>query len=328
MRGSNARAVILHRLRDTEGFTSGQALARELGISRPGVWKHIEAMRAEGYEIEAVPRLGYRLVSSPDVLSAEEILPLIRTKAIGRRILHFDNVTSTNDVARDLAVKGEREGTVVIAETQGQGRGRLGRAWISPPGGVYFSVILRPVLPPGRLANVTLMTAVATAAAIREATGVDVSIKWPNDVMADGRKIVGILTEMLGEADAVNFVIVGIGINANTDPRQYPQSVRSTLTSLSAVLGEPVDRLALAAAVLQHFDEDWTRLGRGQFADVLQDWRRLSSTLGAPVRVSTVRGVFEGTALDIGPDGELIVAMSDGRKCTFTSGEVEHLRSA
>lgn len=328
MKGSNARATILRRLRSGKGYVSGQALARELGMSRPAIWKHVEAMRADGYRIEALPRLGYRLISTPDLLVPEEILPRIRTKVIGRRIEHFKDVESTNDVARNLASKGEPEGTVVIAETQGQGRGRLGRAWISPEGGVYFSVLLRPVLSPAEVAKVTLTFAVSVTAAIRESTGVNATIKWPNDVLYDGRKLVGILTEMTAEADAVNFLVVGVGVNVNTELRQYPARVRDKITSLAAVLGEPVDRIGLAAAILQHLDEDWTRLVRGEFGNVLNDWRRMSSTLGALVRVSTVTGEFEGEAIDVGPDGQLIVAASDGRERAFSSGEVEHLRSA
>lgn len=328
MRGPLAKATILSRLRESPGYVSGERLSAEIGISRPGVWKHIENLRAEGYRIDALPRVGYRLLSSPDLLVPAEILPRLRTKLIGRRILHFDSVASTNDAAKELAMKGAAEGTVVVAETQGAGRGRLGRPWVSPRGGIYFSVVLRPKLPPTEVAKVTLTMAVSIAAAIRQTTGVAVTIKWPNDILFGERKIVGILTEMAAEADSVGFAVVGIGMNANTQPADYPVAMRSGLTTLAAELEGPVDRVALFAACLEEIDRDWARLAEGGLDDVFDDWRSMSSTLATRVRVSTVAGAFEGVAKGIDTNGALVVEDDGGEVRTFASGEVEHLRPA
>lgn len=328
MKGARAKATILEELRAGSGYVSGQALARKIGISRPGVWKHVEALRAEGYGIDAVPRLGYKLHHSPDLLVPEEIIPRLNTDVIGHRIVRFDSVTSTNDVAKDLAEKGEPEGTVVLAETQGSGRGRLGRAWVSPPGGIYFSVIVRPRLPPNELSKITLMSAVGVAAAVRETTGLAATIKWPNDILIDGAKIVGILTEMAAEFDVVRFAVIGVGINANTSVEDYPLEVRESVTTLRTVLGRLVDRIELCAAALRHLDREFGRVGSERFEEVLGSWREMSSTLGSRVRVSTIGGAFEGTAVGLGPGGELVVESDGGVERSFASGEVQHLRSA
>lgn len=327
MQGSATRAIILCRLRETNGYVSGQTLAVALGMSRPAVFKHVQRLREEGYQIEATPRLGYRLAAMPDVLAVEELRARLETKIVGRQLHHLVAAASTNDVVRELATAGAPEGTVVVAERQEAGRGRLGRAWASPPGGIYFSFVLRPTLPPHQLGHITLMTAVAVASAIRQSTGVAATIKWPNDVLVDERKLVGILTEMTGETDVVRFVIIGVGINANTSPSDYPRAARPSLTTLAAVLGHPVDRAALLVAVLQRLDAEWGRLSAGKTAAVLDEWRTLSSTMGRRVRVTTVAGVAEGYAQRINDAGELVVVDDAGRTQAFASGEVQHLRT-
>lgn len=329
MSGPRARGNILKRLREAApGFVSGESLGTELGISRPAVWKHVSRLRSDGYQIEAVPRRGYRLVSSPDLLVPQEIQSRLRTSVIGAKIRHFDVVGSTNEVARDLALKGAPEGTIVIAEKQSAGRGRLGRPWVSPAGGIYFSVVLHPALPPTELVRVTLCTAVSVARAIRETAEVAVAIKWPNDILCRGRKLVGILTEMVAEADSVGFAVVGIGINANTAVTDYPAPSRLSLTTLASVLGRATDRTDLLVAVLEALDRDYARLKQGRFAEILDEWKQMCSTIGTNVRVSTVEGTFEGIATGVNADGSLVVTASSGEKRAFRSGEVEHLRSA
>jgi len=307
---------------------SGAELGREAGISRPAVWKHVEALRAQGYVVRARPRVGYRLVSSPDLLTPERVSPHLHSTLIGGCMVHFDSVVSTNDEARRLADQGATEGTIVVAERQEAGRGRLGRSWVSPPGGVYFSILLRPNLAPVQLSMITLAAAVAVAEGIRQQTGLETRIKWPNDVLLEGRKLVGILTEMAAEADSIRFVVIGIGVNANVDLSAYPVEAREGIASLLAVLGRPVDRPALLAAILNELDSSYRSLREGQFDSILDRWRSLSSTIGSRVRVTTVTETVTGLAMGVDDDGALRVLADDGTERLFHTGEVQHLRQA
>ncbi len=319
------RARILKALRrHREGYISGSTLASELGISRPAVWKQIETLRALGYDVEAKPRLGYKLRSAPDRLLPEELKP--RTKVMGKKIVHFNSVPSTNLEAKRLAEEGAEEGTVVVAERQESGRGRLGRGWLSPPGGIYFSLVLRPRLSPAELSLVTLAAAVAVADAVHGVTGLEVKIKWPNDVLLDGKKLVGILTEISAEADSIGFVVLGVGVNANLDEKEFPREVRPSVASLSSALGRPVDRPTLLTTILESFEELYAKLSSGRFEEVLKRWSMLSATLGAEVRITTVTGTYQGKAIGVSEDGALVVRLSDGAHRVFHSGEVQHLR--
>ncbi|RYZ34099.1 MAG: biotin--[acetyl-CoA-carboxylase] ligase, partial [Myxococcaceae bacterium] len=290
------------------------------------VWKHVEALRLKGYRIEAVPAKGYRLVGRPDRLSALELQPLLTTRAMGRVLHHHETIGSTNATAFRLAQDGAPHGTVVVAEQQTAGKGRRGRAWVSPPGlNLYFSAILRPELPPQRAPELTLVAAVALAEALRE-TGSDAAIKWPNDVQLGGRKVAGILTELSAEPERVHFVIVGVGVNLNAGPEHFPEDLRDTATSLSQALGRPVVRAAFTAALWARL-EVWldTYLASG-FDAVRTRWKALSSTLGQQVRVRTDRGDWEGFAEDIDPTGALMVRTADGRLERVLAGDVEQLR--
>jgi BirA family transcriptional regulator, biotin operon repressor / biotin---[acetyl-CoA-carboxylase] ligase len=309
-----------------DGYISGEALSNRLGLSRTAVWKHVEGLRLKGYRIEAVPAKGYRLVGRPDRLSALEIQPLLSTRALGRVLHHHDTVGSTNAAAFRLAQDGAPHGTVVVAEQQTAGKGRRGRAWVSPPGlNLYFSAILRPELPPQRAPELTLVAAVALAETLRE-TGAEAAIKWPNDVQLAGRKVAGILTELSAEPERVHFVIVGVGVNLNAGQEHFPEELRTLATSLFQTLGRPVPR-ALFAAALWNRLETWldTYLATG-FDVVRARWKALSSTLGQQVRVRTDRGDWEGFAEDIDPTGALLVRVADGRVERVLAGDVEQLR--
>src|SRR5215472_10637932 len=261
-------AQILEALRTAgDGRVSGAELSQQLHVSRAAVWAHIEELRALGYDIEASPHLGYRLLSTPDVLHADDLVSrLAGTKVIGRDIRVFQETTSTNDVIEKLARDGVKEGVVVFAESQTRGRGRLGRKWLSPAKrGLWFSVLLRPSLRPDEITQITVVSATALRRAIHLQTQLSPQIKWPNDILINGRKTAGILTELNAEVDRVNYVILGIGVDVNLSAADFPVDLKKTATSLRAELGKPLSRADLAVAILRELDHDYTRVCSGQF---------------------------------------------------------------
>lgn len=307
------------------GFVSGEDAGRALGITRTAFWKKVNALRRKGFEIESRRGMGYRLLGTPE-FSAEELSGLI-TGALGRKLLFLDETTSTNDVAMGLAASGEPEGTVVIAERQSRGRGRLGRRWVSPPGGnIYMSVILRPALHPRDATLLTLLISVASALALRETTGLDVRIKWPNDLQARGLKLGGILLETRAEPDLIAHAVVGIGVNVNMRASDFPASIRDIATSVLRETGVRHRRTPIAAAILNHMAVELSALkkeGRGQ---LLKKWRELSSTIGREVRVAEGAETFEGTAMDIDDEGRLLLRLPSGRLRRISSGDLAVVR--
>lgn len=309
-----------------DDFTSGEMLSGKLGLSRTAVWKCVESLREKGYRIDAVPARGYRLVEIPDRLTALELAPLLNTHDIGRTIHYRESLPSTNEHAYRLAQEGASHGEVVIAEQQTAGRGRRGRSWASPPGAnLYCSVILRPELSPQRAPELTLLAAVAVAETLREA-GANASIKWPNDLLVEGRKIAGILAEMSAEADSVSFVVLGIGVNLNIRRAEFPRELNALATSVMEARGQRVPRALFAAAL-------WTRLERWLdvhqekgFAPVRDAWRQLASTLGQEVLVKTETREFRGHAEDIDDSGALLVRTPSGLE-RVDAGDVEQVRS-
>src|SRR5208283_5115974 len=227
-----------------DGAVSGAELSREFGVSRAAIWARVEDLRSLGYDIEASPHHGYRLLSAPDVLHADDLLSRLgKTKVIGRDIRVFQETTSTNDVIERLARDGVKEGVVVFAETQTRGRGRLGRKWMSPPRrGLWFSVLLRPDLRPQEATRLTVASATALRRAIESQTGLKPEIKWPNDILVYGKKVAGILTELSAELDRIKYVILGIGVDVNLDAREFPAEFRKLATSLKAELDRPISR--------------------------------------------------------------------------------------
>jgi BirA family biotin operon repressor/biotin-[acetyl-CoA-carboxylase] ligase len=306
-------------------FLSGEAISDKLGLSRAAVWKHVNALRAQGYRIEAVPARGYRLVGIPDRLGALELRPLLNTHDVGQVVHWFDEVGSTNDVARQLADEGAAHGEVVVAEAQSAGRGRRGRTWSSPPGkNLYLSVVLRPELPPARAPELTLLASVALCEAARRA-GVAASIKWPNDLLVRGRKLAGILTEMAAEQDQVQWVVLGAGVNVNARAEDFPAELRDTVTSLALERREPVPRALFAAAVLSGLEEWLDRHAEEGFEPIRAAWREMSDTLGHEVRVRTGDADLTGVAEDVDATGALLVRTGSGVERVL-AGDVELLR--
>ncbi len=313
-------------------FLSGEAMSREIGITRSAVWKRINDLRARGYMIEASPSKGYRLLAVPDILSIQEIRGSITDTAckdaliIGREIHVFEEIDSTNIKGMELGDSGFPEGTIILAETQTRGKGRLGRRWISPKGNIYLSVILRPDIQPSLTPLITLMAAVASASALRKAIYIDAYIKWPNDIILNGKKIGGILTEMNSEMDRINYIVLGIGINVNMDPSSLPPDVRVNATSLKEVIGRDLRRTEILSVLIKELDR-WYRIflndGPGP---VLDEWRRLSLSLEKRVKVTSLNRTIEGLAEEIDDYGRLIVRLDDGRIEKVTSGDVTIIR--
>ncbi|MBS3982270.1 MAG: biotin--[acetyl-CoA-carboxylase] ligase [Dethiobacter sp.] len=302
-------------------YVSGGQLSNQLQVSRTAVWKHIGGLREDGYEIESSPRLGYRLVSVPDLLLPLEIWDGLRTKILGKQIHYRRTMDSTNRLARELAAAGAAEGTVILSEEQLAGRGRLGRSWVSPAGGIWLSLILRPQLAPHKAQLITLLAAVAAVEATQKTTGLVPGIKWPNDLLLGGRKLAGILTEVSAEMERVNYLVLGIGLNANLSAEHFQGELADSATSLLLELGQSVCRVRWVQNFLTLFEQAYLATEEQGFASVLACWRRYSVTLGQDVIVSLGSRSVHGTALDIDEQGALLVKTVSGLE-TFLSGEV------
>jgi len=314
---------IIQFLKESDGYISGEEISQRLKMSRAAIWKHMQELRAQGYEIAAVPHLGNQLVTCPDKLSGYEIQSGLNTKIIGKKIVVLGTVTSTMDEAFRLGMENCPEGTVVCAEAQSKGRGRLGRTWISPKArGLYFSFVLRPSLPLNQLAQLTLMSAVALAEAIENISDLRPSIKWPNDILLGSRKLAGILTELRAESDQVKFVIVGIGLNVNTSSHHLtPQAV-----SLKIAAGHSFDRTQVFQAILRSLEKWYVKLLHHEFAQVMEEWKKRSATLNKWVRITDPAGIIEGQAIDLDEDGALLIRKDNGLVIKKTAGDVFLMR--
>jgi BirA family biotin operon repressor/biotin-[acetyl-CoA-carboxylase] ligase len=312
MKVNETKKRILKALRECSGYLSGETLSSQLGTSRVSIWKHIRSLKEDGYVIEASPK-GYRLVSFPDLLLPYEF------PGLEQKIHYFPEIGSTMDAARELAKRGAVEGTIVIAEAQIRGRGRLSREWLSPEGGIYFTLVLRPRISPAYAPRINLMASVAVAATIRKLFGLKAELKWPNDVLIEGRKVCGILAEIDAEMDVVNFVNVGIGINANTSIPQFEK----TVTSLKDMLGKEISRKEFLSALLMEIERRQPLLMK---ADLLEEWKKLSVTLNKDVRIVAPGEVIVGRAIDIDTTGALIVKERNGSLKKAMAGDCIHLR--
>ncbi len=317
------RDKIFAILTDTEDFVSGEAISEQLGITRAAVWKHIKALEEEGYEIEAVRKKGYRLLSGG--VRQVEIAPYLQTKWLGRTQHYQPEVSSTNDVAKQLAEADSPHGTAVLADRQSSGRGRLGRAWVSPPGmGIWLSVLLRPQMDPTFAPQITLATAVGVAKGLCS-LGYEAGIKWPNDILINGKKICGILTEMRTDMDRVHWVVVGIGINAMNS--SFPVELQDVATSLAIEReatgkGQAVMRAEATAAVLNSLEEAYDTLFHQGFDQIREEWLHYNVTIGKKVKINTINNTFLGIAKAMDGEGHLIVTTEKGKEKTVVSGDV------
>ena len=314
---------ILKFLKESEGYVSGEEISRRCGMSRAAIWKYMQDLRQEGFDVVAVPHLGYKLAAVPDKLLPSEIQHGLKTQFLGKKIIYEDTVGSTMDVAFRLGMEGAAEGTLVCAEGQTKGKGRLGRHWNSPKGkGIYMSIILRPSLPPTEVAQLTLLTAVAVCEAIQRVSGAAARIKWPNDILVENRKLAGILTELSAETDRVRFVVVGVGVNVNTPLSVLPPQA----TSLKEETHRKVSRVELAQEILRGLEHWYECLKKQGFAPVVERWKELSSTLGKRVRLVDPGGEVEGEAVDLDKTGRLMIRNDAGLIVSKISGDVVQIK--
>jgi len=344
---------ILDFLKKKPDYISGDQISQRLGVTRQALWKHIQELKYSGYDIVAVPHLGYRLISSPDRLFPAEISRQLNTKFIGKKIYYFDTLSSTMDLAMELGIKGLPEGTLVLTEAQTKGKGRLGRGWLSPKyKGIYLSLILRPKILPHEAPILTLFSAVSVCEAVEETTAQDPQIKWPNDILIHHKKLGGILTELNAEMDEVRFVVVGIGLNVNNDKK----TLCSGATSLREHKKQMLNRIELLKEILRKIEKNYSVFHKEGSTPILEKWREYSVTLGRrvkiychrkghtdfsaagggilayPIRQGTDKAGWchkqhiEGLALDVDSDGGLLIREDSGITQKVMAGDVVHCR--
>lgn len=318
----NIESQILAELSE-DHYSSGQAISRKLNMTRSAVWKHIVKLRERGYVIDASPRHGYRLAGRPDKLLPAELVPLLKTEVIGGRIIHLEKTGSTADEARRLIGEQAAEGTVVIAEGQTSGRGRLGREWNTPSGqAVAVSVVLYPSISPMQVPLLSLATGIAVSNAVESVTGGEASpaVKWPNDVYLNGKKLAGVLVEMAAELDQVKWAIDSFGINVNNSFGDTP--LADTATSLAVELGRKLSRRELVAAVLNELDSIYSRSRAPAGLDAIRhDFEKRDLLQGKRIEVVTPTGKVEGIAMGIDAEGRLLVREPSGETRALFSGE-------
>ena len=318
---------VLDFLRREKPPVSGAAIAAHLGITRTAVWKHVVALREMGYVVKSHKRLGYILASAPDAAVPTEVLPLLRTRALGRRYRYLESTGSTNSVLAQLAARGAPEGTVVVAERQETGRGRMARGWFSPPGtGLYVSILFRPEMEIAQATSLPLIVGLAATEALAPyLPGNPPQLKWPNDVHIGGRKAAGILCELGAELDSIHHIIAGIGINVNLTAADLPDELRETATSVRMAAGAAVRRAELLAAFLDCLEKyyfEWTQRGLAPFLPRL---RERDALLGRAITVDRAAGAVYGVAEGINPDGSLRLRLPDGSLEPVYSGDA-HIR--
>ena len=312
---------ILKCLREAEDYVSGQELCQMFDVSRTAIWKVMNQLKEEGYVIDAVKNKGYRLVQTPDLVTADEVESLLETSWAARPVVYEEEQASTNQTAKMLAEQGASHGTLVVAERQVSGRGRRGRPWHSPKGsGIWMSILLRPQIHPMSASMLTLVAAMAVYDAISSRVE-GCAIKWPNDIVIDGRKVCGILTEMSTQIDYINHVTIGVGINVNLT--EFPEEIRETATSLRLECGHVVKRAPLIAAVMKRFEQNYTVfLEHGDLSGLKERYSELLVNKDREVRILGAKEQYNAYALGINQTGELIVRKEDGTEEAVYAGEV------
>lgn len=315
------KSEILAALRQSNGYVSGQELCETLGVSRTAVWKGIQKLKSEGYQIEAVQNKGYHLVETPDILSEDELKSLRKTKWIGSRIVYYDVTDSTNIQAKRLAEEGSPHGTFVVADCQKSGRGRRGRSWESPAkSGIFMTLLLRPEIRPDQASMLTLVAAMAVATALRKCVDIPAQIKWPNDIVLGRKKICGILTEMNTEIEDINYVVIGIGINVSNEA--FPEEISHMATSIYQESGKTIRRAELIETIWEQFEHYYAVFCKaGDLSGICSEYNGYLANCNQQVRILDPQKPFEGVARGITDQGELIVETEEGIKNVF-SGEV------
>jgi BirA family biotin operon repressor/biotin-[acetyl-CoA-carboxylase] ligase len=318
---------ILNLLRQSTGsFLSGEALAEKIGISRPGVWKHIKRLKQMGYEVQSRPGLGYMLTAIPDCLSDEEIVPHLSTRWLAHSYHHLTTVGSTNDYALMLAAEGAPHGAVVVAEEQTKGRGRLKREWMSFPNqGIYLSMLLRDLLPTRVAPQTSFIGSLAMVKMLKETFGICASIKWPNDVLIQGRKVAGILTETQSDQDFSRFIVVGIGINVNHGRQEMEGPFRYPATSIAIETGLVVKRQKVLLEFLGRFENEYERFLKGGLPALLPEIEQYSDMMGKTITVVYGDRQIVGKAIGISAEGALLLLRENGAREHIWAGDVMHI---
>lgn len=322
-----AEAVLLRIRKKQNKPVSISSLAKEFKLDESNIAAVVKLIRSWGYRVKKRRTGDIIFVAAPDSMIAIEISHSLKTRLIGRRVFAFQSVRSTNDIAAQLAQQGEPEGTIVTAETQTSGKGRLGRKWHSPSrSGIYLSIILRPKFRPENAPGLSVMTALALRDAIHVICPGEVRIKWPNDILIGEKKTAGILTELYAEQDKINFVVVGVGINVNMKAEEFPQELRYTATSIRRATKRRADRIQLLRSFLTRFEKEYDRYRKDQLAGSLKRIRRYSSLIGNTVSLNSGRQTISGKAVDIDKSGALIVVV-DGKRIPVSGGEVSVVKT-
>ncbi len=325
--GMTTKNRLLAYLKENKGsWISGELLSSKMSVSRSALWKHARALKHEGYLIESSPKKGYLFRESPDLLFVEEIRQGLKTRWLGKgHIAYYTETDSTNIRARELAMAGSAEGTIVIAETQTAGKGRRGRTWFSPSAkGIYISIIMRPAIPPSETPKLVLLSSVTVAELLRSRTSLKTEIKWPNDVLVNGKKIAGILLEVGTEMDAVDYSIVGLGLNVNIPFGSFPDNIKDSATSLLVESGKQSSRVKLVQDYLMMFENDYEQFMSGRSDDIVARWKELADIMGRQITVDLSGRTYSGTVTDVDDNGALIITDPTGTTHRIFSGDVTY----
>ncbi|AOR24074.1 biotin--[acetyl-CoA-carboxylase] ligase [Clostridium taeniosporum] len=314
---------ILNKLKNSSEYISGEILSSELNISRSAIWKHIKSLKLKGYVIKGVSNKGYKLISSPNTLFPNEILPFLKTEKIGKEIKYFSDLASTNKTAKQLADNNKAiDGTLIVAEKQTLGKGRFDREWISPPSGIWFSLVLMPNIPPSEASKITQIAAASVYKALK-IFGIKSYIKWPNDIFINGKKLCGILTEMKCDIDRIHYLVLGIGLNVNLDDNEIPAELKNIATSLKIEFKKIFNKSLLLAEIINEFEPLYEKfISKNDISEVIHICRKNSNLLNKKARLITYHKEEIVTCIGIDDNGELIIEDSNGNKKPVTSGEI------
>lgn len=315
------KTEILAALRNANGYVSGQELCDRLGVSRTAIWKAINQLKENGYQIEAIQNKGYQLLFTPDILSVNELESIRKTTWIGKKIHYFESIDSTNNSAKKMAEEGAEHGTLLVADEQTSGRGRRGHAWASPKGSsIYMSLILKPEIEPNNASMLTLVMALAVVKGIKDSTGLETQIKWPNDIVIDGKKVCGILTEMSTQIECINYIVIGAGINVQNET--FPKEVEDIASSLYLKSGKKQNRASLIESIWEAFEIYYEAYLKTQdMHELVNEYNRNLANMHKQVKVLDPIDTYEGKAMGITEKGELIIDTWESRKLV-SSGEV------
>jgi BirA family biotin operon repressor/biotin-[acetyl-CoA-carboxylase] ligase len=318
---------VLEILERSETPVSGEAISNELGITRSAVWKHIQELRGMGYDIYSSQKEGYKLTRTSSKLLPYEIHKKLKTQFIGKKIRYLENTPSTIWVGKQMCSEGDvgkMHGMVIIAEEQTGGIGRMGRAWVSPSGGIWITIVLKPRVPIDHIFMITMAGSIAIARAIRKEFDLGALIKWPNDIFIGNKKVAGLLLELAADADAVHYCLLSIGIDVNVPLNQFSPALQKDITSISAEVGHEVDRASFLARILKEFESRYLLIESGEYETIIREWKSLSCTLENRVLIRTLKNSFEGDAIDIDEFGALIIRKDNGKLERVISGDCYH----